>query len=112
MNENIKTYQRTMSPSSRRAWIEIFFHPLCELLRNVALLAEGVDRNAFAGINIYQVLAESPSSRRAWIEMCTPCHYGSRGYVALLAEGVDRNIDPETDMDALAEGRPPRGGRG
>ena len=36
--------------------------------RRVALLAEGVDRNAMAGINIYQVL------------------------VALLAEGVDRNL--------------------
>ena len=57
-----------LSPSSRRAWIEILvwsltFHVLC-----VALLAEGVDRNKI----------QLPHTR-----------YGSR--VALLAEGVDRN---------------------
>ena len=56
----------------------------------VALLAEGVDRNDFGFIQT--ALDEwSPSSRRAWIEIrlqrCLPCHAS----VALLAEGVDRN---------------------
>ena len=55
--------------------------------RFVALLAEGVDRNAFAGINIYHVL------------------------VALLAEGVDRNTSSLPDS-VVVRGRPPRGGRG
>ena len=36
-----------MSPSSRRAWIEIGFMPSCLPISSVALLAEGVDRNRF-----------------------------------------------------------------
>ena len=57
-----------MSPSSRRAWIEIEstiwrVHP-----QGVALLAEGVDRNPhYVGEKSRTKL--SPSSRRAWIEM-------------------------------------------
>ena len=34
-----------VSPSSRRAWIEIFRISLFRFFRVVALLAEGVDRN-------------------------------------------------------------------
>ena len=34
-----------MSPSSRRAWIEITFGMSAALAYTVALLAEGVDRN-------------------------------------------------------------------
>ena len=33
------------SPSSRRAWIEIYYDPMLANLGEVALLAEGVDRN-------------------------------------------------------------------
>ena len=33
------------SPSSRRAWIEIYSHKHSEQHKGVALLAEGVDRN-------------------------------------------------------------------
>ena len=58
----------TLSPSSRRAWIEIPpFYPFFTK-NHVALLAEGVDRN-FGGI-----LVQNATTR-----------------VALLAEGVDRN---------------------
>ena len=57
------------SPSSRRAWIEIWerwkIHHGCQ----VALLAEGVDRNCI-------------------VDAKSPC----RVAVALLAEGVDRNL--------------------
>ena len=53
----------------------------------VALLAEGVDRNW-----------------KSWTRFTTR-------YVALLAEGVDRNILDIVDKDSL-ERRPPRGGRG
>ena len=56
------------SPSSRRAWIEIFQPPGRPVHLPVALLAEGVDRN-----KKYQVPASSVED------------------VALLAEGVDRN---------------------
>ena len=80
------------SPSSRRAWIEIANKEKAMVTFNVALLAEGVDRNMedLAAVkgksNIVALLAEgvdrnlqgvvvqhgrdgSPSSRRAWIEI-------------------------------------------
>ena len=79
-----------MSPSSRRAWIEISINSPKKNRRKVALLAEGVDRNfdcseAAAQFEV-ALLAEgvdrnyvseitpeeittSPSSRRAWIEI-------------------------------------------
>ena len=56
------------SPSSRRAWIEIRMSRIMPGALQVALLAEGVDRNAIISattINSYK----SPSSRRAWIEI-------------------------------------------
>ena len=56
-----------LSPSTRRAWIEI-------------------DKQA-----IILQLIESPSTRRAWIEMPTPAPVGPRYEVALHPEGVDRN---------------------
>ena len=34
-----------LSPSSQRAWIEIYAPPCLRLSSEVALLAEGVDRN-------------------------------------------------------------------
>ena len=58
-----------LSPSSRRAWIEIRSGSMRRLRRSwVALLAEGVDRNK----NTLQSRLNDPK-------------------VALLAEGVDRN---------------------
>ena len=101
--------------------------------REVALLAEGVDRNSYHTMYMYGK-KWSPSSRRAWIEIAyiagAPCGM----YVALLAEGVDRNStfqltdDNKRAVALLAEGvdrnfadpairaaylgRPPRGGRG
>ena len=64
LNHSQSVYQ---SPSSRRAWIEIFTPKLREKAEKVALLAEGVDRNNSGVVQIF-------STR-----------------VALLAEGVDRN---------------------
>ena len=57
---------------------------------NVALLAEGVDRNfpAHVGNGKDQ---RSPSSRRAWIEIGKTVVLFMFAVVALLAEGVDRN---------------------
>ena len=57
-----------MSPSSRRAWIEIRRWWCSSGQRLVALLAEGVDRN---NRYVMQGIVQ--------------------GKVALLAEGVDRN---------------------
>ena len=77
------------SPSSRRAWIEIESDLLfLEPGRQVALLAEGVDRNHIHD----EVVVDCPA-------------------VALLAEGVDRNT-VKTIADWTSAGRPPRGGRG
>ena len=57
-----------LSPSSRRAWIEILYQ-------------------------IHRVAAcMSPSSRRAWIEIAVRTDCCSHWSVALLAEGVDRNL--------------------
>ena len=78
------------SPSSRRAWIEIRMSRIMPGALQVALLAEGVDRNAIISattINSYK----SPSSRRAWIEMLPSDNILLGPIVALLAEGVDRN---------------------
>ena len=55
---------------------------------NVALLAEGVDRNKSRMTQLY-----------------------TQTHVALLAEGVDRNIKALAG-DVAHAGRPPRGGRG
>ena len=56
------------SPSSRRAWIEIFFPLALYVNFTVALLAEGVDRNSKRSNKAAQG-DKSPSSRRAWIEI-------------------------------------------
>ena len=78
------------SPSSRRAWVEISLKRSRVFRQTVALLAEGVGRNAdlpgLAGFGQVALLAEgvgrnwtndrlepktcaSPSSRRAWVEI-------------------------------------------
>ena len=57
------------SPSSRRAWIEMYvILVLCISLKEVALLAEGVDRNQCCHSSRFGT-KKSPSSRRAWIEI-------------------------------------------
>ena len=78
-----------MSPSSRRAWIEIL---------------KGSERPSKS--------LWSPSSRRAWIEMAVgTVATGKNVKVALLAEGVDRNMPTlQKLMEQIS--RPPRGGRG
>ncbi len=57
----------------------------------VALLAEGVDRNP-RDPDGNPIFYESPSSRRAWIEMASRSRMCCTAMVALLAEGVDRNL--------------------
>ena len=79
-----------LSPSSRRAWIEIQKSLRRNNDGNVALLAEGVDRNSTNYQNCHN-RAVSPSSRRAWIEIQKSLRRNNDGDVALLAEGVDRN---------------------
>ena len=79
-----------LSPSSRRAWVEISQISAPSRNTQVALLAEGVGRNRSIahGVNVVVVVAllaegvgrnlfesglaensESPSSRRAWVEI-------------------------------------------
>ena len=99
-----------LSPSSRRAWIEISPIILKSVYVIVALLAEGVDRNASAGAPEIDKVG-SPSSRRAWIEILPAHHRSFLHPVALLAEGVDRNEIGDYST-ACGCGRPPRGGRG
>ena len=122
-----------MSPSSRRAWIEIsiagwrsfpgavallaegvdrntYTDPASGEADRVALLAEGVDRNTLSAARA-SVTAVSPSSRRAWIEIAYGGWRTLSRTVALLAEGVDRNFMVVFSV-MVVSGRPPRGGRG
>ena len=64
----VQDAKNVLSPSSRRAWIEIV------QTRTTRMTA-----------------ARSPSSRRAWIEIPVLFQSGRPPQVALLAEGVDRN---------------------
>ena len=59
-------------------------------MNEVALLAEGVDRNTATSATAKRVNM-SPSSRRAWIEISLGGPAALTAAVALLAEGVDRN---------------------
>ena len=97
-----------VSPSSRRAWIEICHSKPFLLPSLVALLAEGVDRNSYWEEALYQKKT-SPSSRRAWIEIAPRWGCFQPRRVALLAEGVDRNwtfskISGSSTVALLAEG--------
>ena len=76
----------------------------------VALLAEGVDRNILQS-EPGTSLRASPSSRRAWIEIEGTDRSAGQARVALLAEGVDRNKEAAAAV-GYSSGRPPRGGRG
>ena len=69
--EGFDDKEGTLSPSSRRAWIEIAERVNLDDLDLVALLAEGVDRN-YEALQIGNRADQSPSSRRAWIEIF-PC---------------------------------------
>ena len=68
INTSTSTKTQKMSPSSRRAWIEI----------------DCIDLDA-------EKARLSPSSRRAWIEIMSIIFLKKPLFVALLAEGVDRN---------------------
>ena len=118
------------SPSSRRAWVEMFRLLDGESIDLVALLAEGVGRNPVRGVvlavELVALLAEgvgrncakngipkapalSPSSRRAWVEMHRMTIWPRGSSVALLAEGVGRNPtthppSPPRAVALLAEG--------
>ena len=76
--------------------------------RYVALLAEGVDRN-YNSLHAMPNKYKSPSSRRAWIEITLKPRSPRKCLVALLAEGVDRNISStvlsyQSEVALLAEG--------
>ena len=57
-----------LSPSARRAWVEITKTAVNTLKKSVALLAEGVGRNRALWLDLLEP-AGSPSSRRAWVEI-------------------------------------------
>ena len=80
-----------MSPSSRRAWIEIMTSVRKVARYFVALLAEGVDRNSIrAATNhsstLVALLAEGVDRNKKLLTI------NKTVVVALLAEGVDRNF--------------------
>ena len=79
-----------MSPSSRRAWIEILASAASAVFAaSVALLAEGVDRNWLAKLSRMKLLVALLAEG---VDRNYPlCSLGCFLPVALLAEGVDRN---------------------
>ena len=79
-----------MSPSTRRAWIEIQTHLLTMRSKEVALHPEGVDRNCRI-LHFVHNDVRSPSTRRAWIEISAAKGKSNGQRVALHPEGVDRN---------------------
>ena len=112
-----------MSPSSRRAWIEIVKIPEKGIEVFVALLAEGVDRNILPQLLItanwtVALLAEGVDRNFSGLAAAQQLVA-----VALLAEGVDRNlrglvlfglilvallaegVDRNTDIDWLGVGK-------
>ena len=108
--DQVKPAGQDKSPSSRRAWIEIFPAPPKYLMYRVALLAEGVDRNDYLRqARLYALVALlAEGVDRNWY-MKAIIHFINM--VALLAEGVDRNIGCGR-CGCTACSRPPRGGRG
>ena len=78
-----------VSPSSRRAWIEMCKTSSLPADQRVALLAEGVDRNftaAFFSAEAEVALLAEGVDRNTSLPRVV-----SLIFVALLAEGVDRN---------------------
>ena len=101
IDELVDDAEETVSPSSRRAWIEIMEPGFVTDYGGVALLAEGVDRNLMKelreGYKAVALLAEGVDRNRVCCACCS-----RNGRVALLAEGVDRNNEDEnTTTDLL-----------
>ena len=80
-----------MSPSSRRAWIEISKAAAAASATCVALLAEGVDRNAVQSNNVCRAVHVALLAEGVDRNSRSATAVGESGRVALLAEGVDRN---------------------
>ena len=99
-----------MSPSSRRAWIEIYLNLPVRELMEVALLTEGVDRNAMLPSSIFSKIVAllMEGVDRNIIGVIAALFALA---VALLAEGVDRN-SMSPSLQTCTTCRPPHGGRG
>ena len=106
----LKPSTAILSPSLRRAWIEIKHGDDRRGPESVALLAEGVDSNILpsldpAPVTAVALLAEGVDRNRE--NLCRI----RKNAVALLAEGVDRKTNGASPVP-LDESRPPCGGRG
>ena len=97
--QNAVIYARYSSHNQREVSIE-----------QVALLAEGVDRNQHARL-LEQLLERSPSSRRAWIEISRPSPH-SRRRTSPSSRRAWIEISKSTAKPEKSKSRPPRGGRG
>ena len=98
------------SLSSRRAWIEIYCSAYCSWHTWVALLTESVDWNTTLRLTLILLCSRSPHGERGLKSV--PAIYGTIEHaVALLTESVDWNIlfnPPPTSCDC----RSPHGERG
>ena len=99
----MKTVKFQWSPSSRRAWIEILNSFDARDTIDVALLAEGVDRNSLP-TGLPSVSGKSPSSRRAWIEIIPPLKKPEKPRVALLDfAGLTAHLESPSSRRAWIE---------
>ena len=77
----------------------------------VALLAEGVDRND-EKTGLFENEKESPSSRRAWIEIAWTVTKDDKSYMSPSSRRAWIEIGRDLSVIVGCLGRPPRGGRG
>ena len=68
INRTLPSSKLSMSPSAKRAWIEILHGRGHTSPLEVALCEEGVDRNCEA-VELVNEQTGSPSAKRAWIEI-------------------------------------------
>ena len=99
------------SPSTRRAWIEIPPMPDEGSENEVALHPEGVDRNVPDGMWDYRVVM-SPSTRRAWIEIRKSSARIDRAEESPSTRRAWIEIAGDGFNLGIVYRRPPPGGRG
>ena len=98
-----------VSPSTRRAWIEIKAHPIKPAAALVALHPEGVDRNP---VTFTATLPPSVALHPEGVDRnVQTVQRKSSIPVALHPEGVDRNL-LLYHASPTSLSRPPPGGRG
>ena len=105
------TQKKAVSPSTRRVWIEICWHPPTAALSEVTLHTEGVDRNEKRGSSDGPCY-KSPSTRRVWIEISKEGFYGQLDYTSPSTRRVWIEMSMDSFVNDSIDCHPPHGGCG